>query len=727
MKRLWSTPLIVFIMLIVPAVSKVTAAGRPAPSLPVSDFAVKHDLSPPLALVIPRLPAGTYVEKTIPLHRREFPSPVIKKYGGDPAVQDFFTSSLSPYSFLYPLISSPLNSFEGISNDDNISVTGVAPVPPDPNGDVGLNHYVQWVNIVFAVYDKTGNLLYGPAAGNTLWTGFGGVCETNNQGDPVVLYDWQADRWFMSQFGFDVDTSGNPIGPFYQCIAVSQTPDPTGGWYRYAFKISDTLLNDYSKFGIWADAYYMSMNQFNGNSFAGAGAVAFERGKMLQGKAARMVYINLKPVDPSLFGMLPSHLNGHNNPPGGAPNYFVQFDDDAWGYPADQLEVWAFHVDWNVPANSTFSHVADLIAESFDSNMCNYLANCIAQPDTTRRLDAISDRLMYRLQYRNFGAHQTMVVNQTVDADSSDHAGIRWYELRNTGSGWAINQQGTYSPDGENRWMGSVAMDGSGNIALGYSVSSGTIYPSIRYTGRLAADPLNTLPQGEGVLIDGSGSQTTSFSRWGDYSSMSVDPSDDSRFWYTQEYYDATSSRGWKTRIGSFALAAPPTYTITSSAGRGGSISPLGQITVVEGSTQIYRIKPKKGFHISDVAVDDVPVGAAATYTFSDVTSSHTVDAAFAANITVTSPNVGKVWKAGTRHTIRWTYSSGVSPSVKISLLQSGVFYRTIVSTIPVGSDGNGSYSWLIPADLPTGTYKVKVSSTLRPAVFSVSSDFAIN
>ena len=527
-------------------ISKVESAEVPKIS-PVVSYPIKHDISPPLMLIPPVEPMAVERIQEIPL------MPIIKKLPYVPfkvpeldhTLQDWHGSSFMP---------SPIMNFAGMNNRNNV-------LPPDTNGDVGPDHYVQMINLSFAVWDKTGILLYGPANNNTLWSGFGGPCETYNNGDPTVLYDHKADRWLMSQFAIPGGTTG-----YHECIAISQTGDPTGAWYRYDFLISNTKTNDYPKFGIWPDAYYMSVNQFDAGSWAGAGAVAFERSKMLLGQSARMIYFDLALVDLNLGGMLPSHMDGSTLPPTGSPNYFVQFDDDAWGYPQDQLEIWRFHVDWTTPANSTFTGPTLLATAAFDSNLCSYSRNCIPQPGTTARVDAISDRLMYRLQYRNFGTHQSMVVNHTVDA-GVDHAGIRWYELRNSDAGWTIYQQGTYAPDSDHRWMGSIAMDSMGNIALGYSVSSNNTYPSIRYTGRLVTDPPGILPQAEATLIAGSGAQTQPSGRWGDYSSISVDPSDDCTFWYTQEYFQTTSPVGWQTRIGSFAF--PSCLGVTTGTLRG--------------------------------------------------------------------------------------------------------------------------------------------------------------
>ncbi len=497
----------------------------------------RSDLSPALRDIPPRPPTRDQVEREMhkPRPLRGRPGNGIGKPTRDPVVQK------TPQGAAMP---STQQNFEGIGN-----VNGV--LPPDTNGAVGPNHYVQWVNLSFAVYDKTGTLLYGPADGSTIWSGFGGYCELTNNGDPVVMHDDLADRWVMSQLALPFF----PFGPFYQCVAVSQTADPTGAYYRYEFAISETKLNDYPKLGVWPDAYYLAVNQFDvlTSAFLGQGVVALERDQLLAGLPARMVYFDLFSVDPNLGGMLPSHADG-TAPAPGSPNIFVQVDDDGLGQaPQDQLQLWEFHVDWTNPAASTFSGPTPLATAPFDSNLCGYARNCIAQRGTNRRVDAISDRLMYRLQYRNFGSHEALVVNHTVDV-GADQAGVRWYEIWDPLGTPVIYQQGTYAPDGDHRWMGSIAMDGVGNLALGYSVSGKNTYPSIRYAGRLAGDPLGVLAQGETELVAGSGSQTDSTGRWGDYSSMSVDPTDHCTFWYTQEYYAITSRSNWQTRIGSFSF-----------------------------------------------------------------------------------------------------------------------------------------------------------------------------
>ncbi len=448
----------------------------------------------------------------------------------------------------------PIANFEGLSDDDNAATIGGRIVPPDTEGDVGPNHYVQMINLIFAVYDKNGNIVPGgePRAGSDIWQGFGGICETNNDGDPIILYDHLADRWMFSQFAFfDSMFRG------HQCIAVSTTPDPTGPYHRYDFLVSPGSFNfpDYPKLGLWEDGYYMTANEFNGLfGFNGAIAVAFERDEMLLGNAAQMVLFGPLPCDAEcFFSLQPSHLEGPA-PPAGTPNTFVMaFDDQTWGTGGnpDGYRLWDFSVDWVSPASSTFTPLGQVDTTAFDANLCGF-GPCVPQLDSTELLDTLSQFTMFRAQAREFGTHQSLTVSHTVDL-GGDRAGVRWSELRNSGGGWFLQKTGTIGPaDGLHRWMGSAAMDSAGNIAVGYSVSSAGIYPEIRYT---VIDSAGT-PTDEGLLLAGTGSQAASSNRWGDYSSMSVDPVDDCTFWYTQEYYqDPGASFDFKTRIGSFQAA----------------------------------------------------------------------------------------------------------------------------------------------------------------------------
>jgi Ca2+-binding RTX toxin-like protein len=420
--------------------------------------------------------------------------------------------------------------------------------PSDPNGDVGPNHYIQTVNSSFQVFNKQGGTMAGPSRISTIWTGAGDTtsdCATNDSGDPIVKYDRAANRWLISQFALP---NGLFNAPSSECIAISRTGDPVnGGWFIYTFRIPGDRI-DYPKFGVWSDAYYMSSQQ--GYSGGSLDAWAFDRANMLNGTFVTPVRFTIG--GPALI-LLPADLDGVAAPPFGAPAPFARaIDGDLWGG-SDRVEVYDFHVDWGTPGNSTFTPNVTL-PTSFDGNLCNGqdLDNdCVPQPGTGTLLETLSNWSMQPLQYRNFGSHDTLVFNHTVDSNGSDHAGVRWYELRrNTpGSGaWTMRQQATYASDAVHSWMGSIAMNGAGDMALGYSVSNGTsVYPGIRYAGRLSSDPLNTMPQGEFTIVDGGSSSVAT--RWGDYSAMAVDPVDDCTFWYTDEYEPAT---GRGTRIGAF-------------------------------------------------------------------------------------------------------------------------------------------------------------------------------
>jgi hypothetical protein len=469
----------------------------------------------------------------------------------DPVVQNTVSALKTP---------APTTAFEGISNADNIALTGLSILPPDTVGDVGPNHYVQLVNVLLKIFDKSGVSLLGPTPISTLFSGFGGPCETNDDGDPIVLYDHLADRWLISQFALTLPGNPNIFDPpGHQCIAISQTGDPTGAYFRYDFVMPNNLVNDYPKFGVWPDGYYMTDNQFVSftGPFSGVGVFAFERDKMLVGDPASYIYFDLDSRDPLIYSMLPADLDGPEPPPG-TPNYFAYFTATELGDPqGDGLRIFDFHVDFATPVNSTFDeHSGSPLATApFDPVLCPVFYECVPQKGTNVKLDSLADRLMFRLQYRNFDTHESLVTNHTVNAGSGK-AGIRYYELRATppGGDFVVNEQATYAPGSNHRWMGSAAMDSAGNLAVGYSVSGGLLFPSIRYASRLASDPPGGLFQGEATLQAGGGSQTSSTSRWGDYSALSVDPVLECTFWYTQEYYATTSDRGWQTKIGSFRL-----------------------------------------------------------------------------------------------------------------------------------------------------------------------------
>ena len=520
------------------------------------------------------LPLASTVSSTLnqgaePLVRPVRPLPRRKSASQNPslapeapaAVQDWQGTTAMP---------APLTDWEGVAH------TGV--LPPDTNGQVGPNHYVQIVNSSSGsqvrIWDKSGTQLYDFGMEN-LWPS-NDTCRTYANGDPVVLYDQLADRWVLTEFAL-------PDPPYYECFAVSKTGTPTDNpndWHLYSFKVHDTKMNDYPKLGVWPDGYYMSANQFENNNWAGAGVWVFDRNAMLQGNAATFQYFDVENMNDNYGGLLPSNLMGSTPPPNGAPNYFMAVDKD-WNGSDDVMHIFEFHTDWATPANSTFQFVKDMVVDPFEWDFDGTGGSRnnwdIPQPDTSVELDSLSDRLMMHLWYRNYGDHESLVVNHTVNVgtvgDGTDHAGVRWYEIRGgtvdtTLSDAVIYQQGTYAPDAENRWMGSVAMDHSGNLAVGYSVSSSSVYPGIRYAGRLASDTQGTLPQAEAQIIAGSGSQTHDAARWGDYSSLTVDPADDCTFWYTTEYMATTSSADWQTRVGSFKFdgcSLEPDFTLSAS------------------------------------------------------------------------------------------------------------------------------------------------------------------
>jgi PKD repeat protein len=413
--------------------------------------------------------------------------------------------------------------------------------PPDANGAAGPNHYMQTINCVYAIYNKSnGALVAGPTALNTL---FNGVTGSNyNDGDPICLYDEQADRWLVGEFSISGSND-------YMLIAVSTTNDPTGTWHAYSFDVSD--MPDYEKFGIWQDGYYMGTNTSGGSDI-----YVFERSAMLTGGSPQAVGFDnpWRPQTIDGFMCVPPVDNDGAFAPAGAPGLFITINDDAVGGGSDQLWIYELDVNWTSPSSSTFTRVQQLAVPSFDSNFGSNWDN-IKQPGTTRELDAIPMVVMNVPQYRNFGTYQTLVCCHTVDVDNTDHAGIRWYELRKTTGTWTLRQSGTYAPDGHSRWMGSIAMNGFGEIGLGYSISSTSVYPGIRYCGQSQAAynaGNGVLDIAEEVIQNGTSSQT-SYNRWGDYAGICVDPANYHTFWFTTQY---GGSR--QTKIAAFEFTAAP-------------------------------------------------------------------------------------------------------------------------------------------------------------------------
>ena len=479
---------------------------------------LKHDVSPPLA----------ELGRLTPVQPNKFSPRILKVLPTGPvSIQPTYAvADAALQQQTLPAVSASLGlNFEGLGLDQ-FGFTMEA-VPPDTNGTVGATQYVQWVNLSYAVFDKiTGAIVAGPFEGNSVWAGFGGDCEDNNDGDPIVQYDKIAERWILTQFS--VSTT-----PFLECVAISTTSDATGTYNRYAFSF-DNDFPDYPKLGVWPDAYYVSFNMFHVVNFVGANACAMDRASMLTGQAATIICFQ-QPS--SISSLLPADIDGSKQPDPGEPGFFMNFGTNS-------LRLWKLHVDFATPANSTFTGPVTLTVANF-SKLCGG-GTCVVQPGTVQRLDSLGDRLMYRLAYRKFSdGHEALVVNHSITT------GVRWYEIRDPNGSPALFQQGTFRPDSSTRWMGSIAMDRSGEIALGYSVSSSSVFPSVSLTGRVPSDPAGQM-QSEQLIVSGTGSQTGSVARWGDYSAMAIDPADDCTFWYTQEYIKSNGNSNWSTRIANF-------------------------------------------------------------------------------------------------------------------------------------------------------------------------------
>jgi hypothetical protein len=596
----------ILVIISVAGVFPVVAAPRSqAGPTPIFSAPAAFDVSPALselaaAAPVARLAADDSGEV---LDIRQDRSQVVADagYSGDAALQadDQLRSFGDNNSNRHrPTIPATRKNFEGLSNVDNFDTFGFRVNPPDPNGEVGKNHYVEMINLVFGVYSKkTGALILGPVDTGTLWAGFAIEDCTDPSGDPIVLYDQFSDRWLLSQFttrGFD-----DPALPFYNCVAISTTGDPTGAYYRYAFITQPDTVDggfffpDYPKYGVWRDSYILTTRDFGLVNEYGISVYALEKNRMIKGDPnARAVQFFLDsavvPLNLIGDGLLPPDIDGKRKPRDHAPAPIVGTQDDGFAYGAtvDAINIWELEVKWQKNPKASLEFAAQLPVASFDSVFpCGVVPGTFATPDSrdclpqpgitdgSQYLDILSSRQRptWRLAYRNFGFYEAMVTNQSVEA-LPGIAGVRWYQIvRDWHGNYSVFQQGTYAPnDGVHRWMGSIAMDKMGNMALGYSVVNGVdVYPGIRYTGRLFGDPRGQMTLGEGVVINGSGVQTTTNSRWGDYTSLTIDPVDDCTFWYVNEYYEVSglplplpapplpppgTTAPWQTRIASFKL-----------------------------------------------------------------------------------------------------------------------------------------------------------------------------
>ena len=625
------------------------------------------------------------------------------------------------------------NGFPGYSVPD---------APTDVNLAVGDTQVLQWVNVSYAIFDKaTGAVIMGAIPGNAFWSGFGGACQTSNSGDIIAQWDKVAHRWLMTQNVFS--------SPYMTCVAVSTTPDATGTYYRFAY--SQPGFPDYPKWGIWSDAYYQSQNNFgaSGDSYVGAYACAYERAKMLVGDSTAMqICFQTGTYDDSL---LPADLDSVGTPPpSGQQELFLGSIDNGVPY----IYQYLFHVDFTTPSNSTFAGEGGSMpiagVARFDLPCSGFLP-CIPQKGVTDLLDPLGDRLMYRLAYRNFsGDHQTWLVNHSIVAGSS--VGERWYEFRapESSPSLSVYQQGTFAPDSNYRWMGSIAMDSAQDIALGYSVSSSSLYPSISFTGRVPGDALGTM-EAEASIVAGSGSQTDTADRWGDYTSMAIDAADDCTFWYTNQYYMVTATFDWSTRLVSLkfprcGVPPPPNFSISASpsslsiaqgnqgtstiattiSGGFNSAITLSTSGVPSGTTVSFNPNPipAPGNGSSTMTITVGASTATGTYPITvtgngggiqqNATVTLTVTAQILPNFTISASPSSVTIQPGNQgtSTITATISGGFSSA--ISLSASGAPSGTTVSfnpnPIPAPGAGSSTMTIMVGSSTPTGTYPITVT-----------------
>jgi len=512
-------------------------------------------------------------------------------------------------------------SFAGYDSDDNVIAVGMrVNSPPDTEGDVGLDHYVQFNNLGFEIFDKdTGVKQAGPFPGNAFWGGFGGLCQTTNSGDPIVLYDHLAGRWLFSQFAIGAPST-------LQCVAISDGEDPMGPYTRFSFPIS-VAHGDYPKIGIWTtadgsqSAYHITTHEFS-SVFDGVSLTALDRDTMLAALsdptpgAPGFVQFTILPasaLDPFAFSLQPGHLEGPALPPAGTCETYIQaFDDDTWGSGTgtDGYRTWKFCVDFTTPANSTLTENPLIPAGfEFDSNLCGYQRTCVPQPNG-QGLDTLGQFTMYRFAVRDVGGSLSGVVSHTVDL-GGDLAGVQWAQFDMSDAVPVLADIGQYDVgDGDHRWMPSISQDAAGNLAIGYSRSSSVKFPSVYFTGRESTDPAGTL-QAESVCIDGTGSQEGT-NRWGDYSTVSIDPEDDCTFFITNEFVKTTGSLQWSSQVCTFSfdscifLGQLPAVNLTVSDGVASEVGPdPGSFTVTRSNGGIITEALQVRIAVSGTATFD--------------------------------------------------------------------------------------------------------------------------
>lgn len=575
---------------------------------------------------------GTYIGKTIPL--RDFPTiqpqedykvNEIKIIENNLRANEKVNQNAYPQDGKDPLrqlefggISlMPLEqNFDGLSSGEGGGFT-----PPDPSGAVGPNHYVNAVNVALKVFDKTGGLLAGPTdLGSFL--GFG-----NNSGDPIIMYDHLADRFFVSQFG----ASANSLQ-----LGVSETADPTGAYFVYEFSLD--AFPDYPHYSVWPDGYYVTANKFSGNT-----TYVMDRDAILAGDPnPQIVGFNLPGVvnNPNtVFSPEPANLTGTSFP-SDVPGYIVYLQDDGWGggIANDHLKVWEIEMDWTNPGSSTISAPVEIPIDPFDAVFAPFGTGDVEQPGTGQKIDMIGGVISYAANYRSFGSHNSWLITFNVDVDGNDTSGVRWIELRNNGLGaWSVFQEGTYAPaDGHSRFMGSAAMDAAGNIGMGFNIASATLPAGVKYTGRFDGDPLGQMTVAEVTIVDGIGVQTFS-NRFGDYSHLTMDP-DNFTFWHTAEYF--TSNNNWMSRVAAFTLSSGFNADVGVSAITQPNNGALGAAEVVEVSIRNFGLASQSNFPVelrvdgnleaTETFTGTIAPGAVETFTFTQTVDLSTVGQTYA-------------------------------------------------------------------------------------------------
>ncbi len=613
-------------------------------------------------------------------------------------------------------VPAPSQNFSGLSyNGSCVGGQCGAGWPPDTNGDVGLNYYIQAVNDAYAIYDKNTGVLQASFTEDSLFSGgnTGTVCDSDSGGDPVVLYDQLANRWVLTNFAFAFNNSGKPISPFYQCIAVSKNSNPvTGGWWLYAVRMDpggtglppSGTMNDYPKFGIWPDCLYMAANEFAmpSGSFAGTAFASFSRSDMYSGMPLTWSLGFLPYPQNAVFTMIPSSLLGSSQaslPPPGTPNYFVSESITAYDF-----EVREFTAGPNCGNGGTLGSPTYVSQTSYTSPG----SDVVPQPNTTTKLDSLGDRLLQKVQYRRAGDTESLWVVHSVQASTGSTVRPQWAQIDVTGGTVASTplQQQIYAPDTTlYRWMGSIAADSQGNAALGYSTSNASNYPGIAWSGRLVSDPLNNLSQTETEVMAGEGSQDNNCggagcSRWGDYSSMSVDPLDDCTFWYTNEYYDSQSNGtigNWHTRIASFkfpscvpsGLPGAPTG-VTATAGESQALASFTPPVSDGGSGIIYYTATSDPGGItasgpsSPISITGLTNGVSYTFTVTATNGVGTGPASDPSNSVTPTPSTVSLTVAGSAGTSGGAITD--SGSINCSIAPDGLTTGNCSETFAAGS-----------------------------------------